>query len=564
MKKLLITLVTFLMAVLCSKASVFLDNSTGRPVLKVEEQPFFILGGELGNSSATCVEDIDSIFPVLSDMGLNTVLVPVYWDLTEPEENKFDFSLTDRIISAAEKNQLKVIVLWFGAWKNSMSCYAPSWVKKDYDRFPRARCSSGKPLEIASPFSENVLQADLKAFLQLLNHIKENNKDNTVIMIQVENEIGMLEDARDHSELADSEYARGVPTELMQYLHENKESLHPSLLKKWGINGYRPSGTWKEVFGDDIFTDEYFMAWNYARYVDKLSENGKQILNIPFYLNAALNSRDRLPGEYPSAGPLAHLKDFWRAGASSIDFISPDIYDSGFEDWVAQYDLPDNVLFIPEVKRENENAAQVYYVAGHHNAIGFSPFSIENASAEYKACLKPAYQVVNQLTPVLSAHPGDKLRDGFMLTQEAQKKTITDDSVKITLSHYFTLPWDARARSGEPWPSAGAVLMKLAEGEYLLAGNGVVAKFEDVKEEQNEARLGEDGFLQGGEERLAGLKNGRTPRIGLASVEEVEIEKDGTIRRLRSLNGDETHQGRHARISIDDNKILLIKTYSYQ
>ena len=71
-------------------------------------------------------------------MGLNTVLVPAYWDLTEPEEGKFDFSLTDKIIDEAKENELKVIFLWFGAWKNSMSCYTPSWFKKDYKKYSRS------------------------------------------------------------------------------------------------------------------------------------------------------------------------------------------------------------------------------------------------------------------------------------------------------------------------------------------------------------------------------------------------------------------------------------------
>ena len=63
--------------------------------LVVDGKPFLILGGELGNSSAACTEDIERIFPKLQRMGLNTVLVPAYWDLIEPQEGQFDFTLTD-------------------------------------------------------------------------------------------------------------------------------------------------------------------------------------------------------------------------------------------------------------------------------------------------------------------------------------------------------------------------------------------------------------------------------------------------------------------------------------
>ena len=123
-------------------------------MLAIAQTEFPILGGELSNSAATSVEDIDEVMPRMKTLGLNTVLVPAYWELMEPVEGKFDFTLIDRTILQARKLQLKVVFLWFGAWKNSMSCYAPSWFKQDVKRFPRAKTAQGKPLEIASCFSE--------------------------------------------------------------------------------------------------------------------------------------------------------------------------------------------------------------------------------------------------------------------------------------------------------------------------------------------------------------------------------------------------------------------------
>ncbi|MBO4753065.1 MAG: beta-galactosidase, partial [Bacteroidales bacterium] len=96
-----------------------------------------ILGGELSNSAATTVEDIDEVLPRMKALGLNTVLVPVYWELMEPVEGKMDFTLVDRIIDVARQQDLKIVPLWFGAWKNSMSCYTPAWFKRDVKRFPR-------------------------------------------------------------------------------------------------------------------------------------------------------------------------------------------------------------------------------------------------------------------------------------------------------------------------------------------------------------------------------------------------------------------------------------------
>ena len=195
--------------------------------LYYDKEPFFILGGELGKSSASSVKDIRQIFPKLKAIGLNTVLVPVYWDLLEPQEGSFDFTLLDETLSEARKNDLRLVLLWFGAWKNSMSCYAPLWFKSDYKRFPRAYTSNGKPLEIASAFSDEILKADTKAFNRVISHIKEKDAQiGTVVMIQVENEIGMLESARDCSAIANRKFSQQVPEELITYLSKNKRYMN--------------------------------------------------------------------------------------------------------------------------------------------------------------------------------------------------------------------------------------------------------------------------------------------------------------------------------------------------
>ena len=180
--------------------------------LIVDGRPWLILGGELGNSSFTSLEYMEPVWPKLEAMNLNTVLAPVYWELIEPAEGRFNFELYDKLIQEARNHDLRLVLLWFGSWKNSMSSYAPAWVRKDQQRFPRIKDDQGKSHEILTPFSNNNLQADLKALQALMNHIKEiDGKNHTIIMIQVENEIGMLPTARDYHPLANKEFQENVP-----------------------------------------------------------------------------------------------------------------------------------------------------------------------------------------------------------------------------------------------------------------------------------------------------------------------------------------------------------------
>ena len=525
--------------------------------LSAQTLGFPILGGELSNSAATSVEDIDEVMPRMRALGLNTVLVPAYWELMEPVEGKFDFTLIDRTIDVARREQLHVVFLWFGVWKNSMSCYTPAWFKQDTKRFPRAMTAEGKQMEIASCFSDNVLQADLKAFSALMRHIREKDPQReVVIMMQIENEIGMLESARDHSPLAEKAY--------------KKER-------------------WAERYGTDEYADEKFMALSYARYVEHLAKAARKMHDMPLYVNAAMNSRGRRPGEYPSAGPLAHLIDFWHEGAPSIDLLAPDIYDTGFKSWCAQYAMPlrpqdynsqfsilhsqfvKNRLFIPESRCCENSGVRALYAFGEHQALGFSPFAIDQASPKETESVTKAYTLLRQVFNV--KHPLNTW--GLLFDQDDRERIIEDNGVVMTCRHYFTLPWDSRATDGSTWPEGGAMLIRLNKYDYLLAGSGVVIDFKTPTEKQQEQQktLGEDGFAEAGGAMVnvqwssqrhtlfERMFNGK--RLGLLSVDEVSIADDGTMQYLRRHNGDQTHQGRHARIGVGEWKILHIKLYEY-
>lgn len=508
-----------------------------------------ILGGELSNSAATSVADIDEVMPRMRAAGLNTVLIPAYWELMEPSEGQFDFTLIDRIIEQARAQQMNVILLWFGAWKNSMSCYAPSWFKENTKRFPRAETRTGKPLEIATAFSDEVLQADMRAFLALIRHLKEiDGSQRTVTMVQIENEIGMLEDARDHSPLAEKAYRQDVPTPLLKAL------------------GLKQKGTWSEIFGTDLYADEQFQAWHYACYVQQLAAAAHQEYDIPFFVNAAMNSRGRKPGEYPSAGPLAHLAKIWKCAAPDVALLSPDIYDTGFKGWAAQYAMPDNRLFIPETRSCMNTGVRALYTFGEYKALGFSPFAIDQASAEEVTQVTQAYNLLRQLSSIDFRKPSLPTW-GLLFDKEDQERTITDGNLVLTCRHFFTLPWDARATDGSEWREGGGIIVRLNPKEYIVAGSGIVVEFHTATEQQQltAQQLGEDGFAEAGsgDAGNAQKKQWKGKRVGLTFVNQISISDDGTLNYIRRDNGDQSHQGRHARISPDDYKILHIKLYEY-
>jgi hypothetical protein len=505
--------------------------------LIVDDKPFLILAGELGNSSASSPEYMEAAWDKIVIMNLNTVLAPVYWELVEPQEGKFDFALVDSLIYSARQHKLHLILLWFGSWKNSMSCYVPFWIKTNQERFPRARTRAGKPMEILSVFSEENRDADRRAFTALMRHIRDiDANDHTVIMIQVENEVGMLEDARDWSPAANALFIRGVPQELTEYLQKNRESLMPELKDRWRKNSYKTSGTWEELFGKGLATDEFFMAWYYARYINDIAAAGKAEYSLPMFVNAALIRPGYQPGEYPSAGPLPHLMDIWKAGAPQIDFLAPDIYFPNFAEWCQKYDQSGNPLFIPEATRDINAAVKVLYAIGQHDAIGFSPFSIESTNDPENDPIRLSYDVLSQLSPLILEKQGKGEMVAIILDEQNQNKQLLLGNYILTVMHDYTFQWAHRSEESHVWPLAGGIIIMLTPDEYLIAGNGIIVTFEPNQEGDKIA--------------------------GIASIDEGRY-LDGCWIPARRLNGDQSHQGRHLRLPNGQFGMQRVKLYTY-
>lgn len=529
-----------------SKSDIpFLRKQNSTVQLIVDGKPFLILGGELGNSSFTSMEYMQPVWAGLKAMNLNTILVPVYWELIEPSEGEFDFKLYDELIEEARNHELKLILLWFGSWKNSMSSHAPSWVKINQKRFPRVKDDKNRSHEILTPFSEENLRADLKAFQSLMNHIKEFDKeDRTVIMVQVENEIGMLPAARDYHALANAKFTGNVPQKLIEYLKKNKKNLVPEFKEVWEKYGYKENGTWEEIFGSGYHTDEIFMAWYFAEFTNIIAEAGKEIYPLPMFVNAALNRPDRLPGSgYPSAGPLPHLMDIWKAGAPSIDLLAPDIYFPNIKHWCDLYTRQGNPLFIPEAGGDPSAAAKALFTIGHYESLGYSPFAIESMPDPESNSLGKVYRLIDQLTPVITENHGQNRIEGILLDKENQESVLYIGDYEFTVRHSYTLGYESNSKNAE-WESAGALIVQTNENEFYLAGSGVVITFKNTNDPDKIV-----GILKADEGRF---------------VHENDIERKMKWKVIRHLNGDQTHQGRHIRILFEDYSIQRFELYNYE
>ena len=503
--------------------------------LLVDNKPFLVLGGELGNSSASSNEYMRPIWPKLKEMNLNTVIAPVYWELMEPVEGKFDFILVDSLIENARLFNMKVVLLWFGVWKNSMSCYAPAWVKTNTTKYPRILDKTGIPQEIVTPFNKNNLEADKKAFTRLMQHIKEvDSKEHTVITIQVENEIGMLPDARTYDDAANKAFNSSVPRQLLDQLEKNKNNLLPEIKSIWEANGSKTSGNWEEVFGKNIATDEIFMAWYYAVFTNELAKAGKAVYNLPMYVNAALNRPGAKPGQYPSAGPLPHVMDIWKAGAPSVDFLAPDFYNPDFKHWCDLYTREGDPLFVPEHRFEKGIDAKAFFAFGNYNCLAFSPFSIESTSEPGKEPIGKTYSILSQLTPLITKYQSAGAVKGFLIEKDSIQKDIAIGDYLFTVYHEYKMGWSPGAKDSS-WPLAGGLIIAVAPSEFYVAGTGFVMTF---------------------------TPKANNKKAGFISVDE-GIFENGVWKPGRRMNGDQDHQGRHIRIPANDHSIQLVKLYTY-
>jgi len=501
--------------------------------LIVDGKPYLILAGELGNSSAGTAEQADSILPRVAAMHVNTVLMPVAWEQVEPLEGTFDFSNLDHWIDVAREQRLHLVLLWFGSWKNSVSSYVPAWVKQDPKRFPRAESADGEDLEILSTLGTETLHADSAAFSTLMKHLKgKDENQQTVLMVQVENEVGYLGRGRDRSAAANQLFERPVPPQLVMELEKNRDALSPELRTQ-----FNPAGkTWRTVFADA--SDEVFMAWNYARYIEAVAEAGKREYPLPMYANCQLPAPGERAGEYPSGGPHPYYLEVYRATAPSLDFYSPDIYWPNFEYWIDRYRFKGNAVFVPEARMDSA-PFNALYAYGEAKAFGFSPFGIDSVQPSPNVestspSIADVYDVLSQISDMLlSSQVSGNVR-ALVLHRDSPRPTRTVELGGYLFDAALSRTWPARTLASD---DGAMIAIQSRPNEFYIAGSGLTISF--ARDPDTDNKLS-----------------------GIASIEEVRRDaNDGWVTERR-LNGDQNNQGRQLSMDPHRMRIYHVKLYA--
>lgn len=442
-----------------------LVTGNGRHALLVDGAPFLILGAQVNNSS-NYEAVLPQVWPAVEYVGANTVMVPVAWEQVEPREGRFDFSFLDALLAQARERELRLVLLWFATWKNNGPNYAPAWVKLDNKRFPRVIAADGRVLNSLSPHAPATLEADRKAFVQLMRHLKQADPQRTVIMVQPQNEPGTYGSPRDFSPLAQRAFEAAVPDALAEGL------------------GKRP-GTWAEVFGKDA--DEFFHAWHVARFIDQVAQAGKAEYPLPMYVNAALRDPfdPGLPGQYESGGPTDNVLDVYKLAAPHIDLLTPDIYMREYEKYTTvldRYARPDNALFVSETGNDVP-FARYFFAALGHQAIGWSPFGIDytrysnwplgakRVDEETLAPFKLNYDLVRPAMRVIARAASEgRVHGAAEQPGQPEQSLRLNERWNATVTYGVPQFWFQGPPPGNPQPTGAALIVELAPDEFLVTG----------------------------------------------------------------------------------------------
>jgi hypothetical protein len=425
----------------------------GQPRLLVDGRPFLILGLQWDCDSCFSSEEMNSLFPHAAALGANTAALPLYWREVEPVPNHYDFSMLDERLRQAKANGLRVILLWFATWKNACAFYAPDYIRDDPSTYPRALDHTGRQMVSLCPSAATTWQRDRAALTAVMGHLRDVDDAHTVIMVQVENEPGILGSDRCY-----------CPTCTARFTVDKWE-------EKWGTHAA-----------------EAFSAASIAQYIDHLAAEAKAIYPLPLYVNVALPPAvGGIPGQYFSGGAVPEMLDLFREHLHHIDLVAPDIYTPGYRDFrrLCQiYSAKGNPLYIAEHSTTPQGRAErnVFYAIGQYGALGFDPWAIDTCW--------PDRELAPPLVDPIGREWGPQaywLRDSYVAIARAIEPIVAAQGTK----RLFTCVQEpAEHKTG--WAAQGCdllisyhqtegagrgLLIQQAPNEFLLVGVGFSVQF---------------------------------------------------------------------------------------
>lgn len=500
-------------------------NQGGHAALMLEGAPYFVLGAQIHNSSSWRVS-LPKVWALAAGLHVNTIEAPIYWEQMEQQPGEFNYSTVDMLIRQAREHRVHLILLWFGTWKNGRMHYVPEWIKTNSEKYPRVKASDGESLDILSPYSESNVDADKSAFAALMRHVKAiDAEQQTVIMVQVENESGLLGSARDYSPAASALFFGPVPEKLVLALHLR-------------------SGTWTQVFGDDA--DEAFSAYGVSRYVNEVAAAGKAEYALPMYCNDWLHLANDVTHPYPVGGPTANMLDIWKVVAPSIDLIGPDVYVPNGEMYrsiLHQFHRPDNPMWIPEtLSFQTATASQMWmpgtigfgeaaavpvylFYALNEDAIGFAPFGLDSMPEDIFSkhhspqidALAANYRLLGSMDRPLA----ELLYEGKVkvAVEEPMAEVETLDFGKWRALIYFSSHNSTDGSSQTPRLQAGRILIApIGPDQFVVAGFSTRVDFvlaNSASHEHPQYLRVEEGIYEGNSWKATRWLNGDETDYGM-------------------------------------------------
>ncbi len=499
-----------------------LVKKDGRYALFVDDAPYLMLGAQVHNSSAW-PSMLPKVWQAMEYLNVNTVEIPVYWEQFEPKQGQYDYTLVDTLLTEARQHHVRLVLLWFGTWKNGSQHYMPEWMKLAPERYSHVIDKDGHPADSPSPYATASLELDKKAFAAFMGHLKAADSQRTVIMVQVENEPGTWGSLRDYSPAAQKLFEAPVPAEVLKAMQVKPSAAVP---------------TWQEAFGGEA--DVCFHAWSVAKYVGQVAAAGKAVYPLPLYANAAL--RDPLkpgaPGTYESGGPTDNVIPIWKVAAPALDLVAPDIYQNdpaAYLKVMELYHRDDNPLFIPETGGPLN--ARFFFTALGMQAIGFSPFGMDPNSGRTSGADAKAREEFLNPWAMNYRLIGPMQREIARLNFEGKLQAVAEEKGKVKQTLAFGL-WNAAVsygarRNNEPVGNAGptgrVLIAQLQENEFLVTGFFCRVDFRpaDIAKNRQFLRVEEGSYENGvfkflriwnGDETDWGLNFGGDPLVLRVSV----------------------------------------------